>query len=251
MHLKICGLNHDIVWENPQDNFKIIECRLADATADVFLLPEMFSTGFSMNVQTLADCSCTTLRWMKDFAKKKNAAVAGSVSVCEGGEYFNRFFFVQPNGNFQHYDKRHLFSYSGENKIYTPGIERVIVEYKGVRILLQVCYDLRFPVFSRNRDDYDVVLYVANWPASRVEAWSHLLKARAIENLTYVFGLNRIGEDGNGLSYEESSGVFFADGKEVTRKEGNLVFADIDLESLRLFRDKFGFLNDRDDFVIK
>ena len=251
MHLKIYGLNQDIVWETPQANFQLIEKELSGITTDIIVLPEMFSTGFSMNVETIADRSSETLEWMKNLSRNYSAAVAGSVSVYEEGKYFNRFYFVKPDGSYAQYDKRHLFSYSGENKIYTAGNERVIVEYKGVRILLQVCYDLRFPVFSRNRDDYDVVLYVANWPSTRVDAWKHLLKARAVENLAYVFGLNRIGQDGNGLFYEESSGVYFADGKEISKKEGNLVFAEIDLVRLKDFRDKFGFLNDRDDFIIK
>lgn len=160
-------------------------------------------------------------------------------------------FFVKPDGEITFYDKRHLFSFSGEDKVYTPGKERVIVEYKGIRFLLQVCYDLRFPVFARNNDDYDAILYVANWPEKRVGAWEHLLKARAIENLSFVFGLNRIGTDGNDLLYQESSHCFFGDGKEISQKQGNLVSAELYMEELNDFRKHFQFLNDRDSFSIQ
>ncbi|MDT3408068.1 UNVERIFIED_CONTAM: putative amidohydrolase [Pseudacidovorax intermedius] len=160
-------------------------------------------------------------------------------------------YFVHPDGQTDFYDKRHLFSFSGEDEVYTPGKERVIVHYKGFRILLQVCYDLRFPVFARNNDDYDMIIYVANWPEKRADAWEHLLKARAIENLCFVFGLNRIGTDGNDLFYRESSHCFFADGKEIAVKEGNIISADPDLQELLEFRKHFRFLDDRDHFTIK
>lgn len=249
--MKICGLNMNIVWENPQENFDLIDRKFRDVNAEVLLLPEMFSTGFSMNVEYIADHSNLVLQWMQNFAKNKKAAVAGSVSVFEHGRYYNRFYFVHPDGQFQYYDKRHLFSYSGENKIYTPGDERVIVDYKGFKILLQVCYDLRFPIFSRNKGDYDLAFYVANWPAERVEAWQILLKARAVENVCYVFGLNRIGKDGNNLSYTASSAAYFADGSEVSNIEGDLVFLELSKTKLFDFRNKFGFLNDRDAFILQ
>lgn len=249
--LKVCGLNMDIAWKNPLQNFQLVEREFKDAAADLFLLPEMFPTGFCMEAQEIADRSGETLSWMKNFAAAKNAAVAGSVSVEENGRFYNRFYFVKPDGSYDFYDKRHLFSYSGEDNIYTPGKERKTVEYKGFKILLQVCYDLRFPVFSRNSDEYDVALYVANWPQTRVEAWRHLLKARAIENLCYVFGLNRTGTDGNGLLYEESSMVFAPDGKEISDKNGNLVSAVFNKEDLQKFRERFQFLNDADRFNIK
>ncbi len=146
---------------------------------------------------------------MKVLAKNKNAAIGGSVSVKEGNNYYNRFYFVKPCGDYHFYDKRHFFSYSGEDKVYSKGNNRVIVEYEGVRFLLQICYDLRFPVFSRNKGDYDMALYVANWPIQRIDAWNTLLKARAIENQAYVFGVNRVGTDGNGLEYPESTHCFF------------------------------------------
>lgn len=249
--MKILGLNLDIDWKNKQSNYKNIETALEKETADIFLLPEMFATGFCMEPKEIADRNEETLSWMKSFAKLKNAAVCGSVSVEENGKFFNRMYFVEPDLKVHQYDKAHLFTYSGEDKVYTAGTERVIVHFKGLRILLQVCFDLRFPVFSRNKNDYDVIFYVANWPESRVMAWEHLLKARAIENLACVFGLNRIGVDGNELNYQESSHCFFADGTEISEKNGNLVEANLDLEKLQNFRQKFPFLEDRDEFELK
>lgn len=248
--LKIEGLNLDIKWKAKVLNYQQIEEDLRDREADLFLLPEMFATGFSMEPEEIADRNEESLAWMKKFAREKNAGVCGSVSVEEQGKFYNRMYFLKPGGSFVKYDKRHLFSYSGEDKVYTPGNDRVVVEYLGFKILLQICYDLRFPVFSRNLGDYDLAIYVANWPEKRVEAWEHLLKARAIENQAYVFGLNRIGTDGNNLFYRESSHCFFADGSEVSEKTGNIISTEIDLEKLKDFRTQFRFLDDRDQFEI-
>ncbi|SDI30585.1 Predicted amidohydrolase [Chryseobacterium taeanense] len=249
--MKITGLNLDISWKNKEQNFKHIEKELQHQEADLFLLPEMFSTGFCMDAAEVADTHQESLDFLKKMAREKNAAFCGSAPVEENGKFYNRMYFVHPDKKVDFYDKRHLFSFSGEDKVYTPGNERVIVNYKDFRILLQVCYDLRFPVFARNNNDYDAILYVANWPEKRVAAWEHLLKARAIENLSFVFGLNRIGTDGNGLFYQESSHCFFADGKEISQKEGNLVTAELNLEELKDFRNHFQFLNDRDSFSIE
>jgi len=248
--LKIAGLNLDISWKNKEQNFKQIEEEFGSVEADLFLLPEMFSTGFCMEAEEVADRNLETFTWMKSFAKSKNSAVAGSVSVEENGKFYNRFYFVLPDGSFEYYDKRHLFSYSGEDKIYTAGTERKIIDYKGFKILLQVCFDLRFPVFSRNQNDYDAVLYVANWPKSRVEAWKSLLKARSIENQTFLFGLNRIGTDGYNLEYEESSLVYFPNGREISERKNNLIRSEWNLDELKEFRNKFPFLNERDEFEI-
>lgn len=250
MKLTVAGLNFNIHWKDKDKNFSEIEQRLSGCDADLFMLPEMFSTGFCMEAEAIADRNGESLLWMKDFARRRNAAVAGSVSVYEDQKFFNRFYFVKPDGSAEFYDKRHLFSFSGEDKIYTPGTERVVAEYKGFRFLLQVCYDLRFPVFSRCTGDYDVALYVANWPKSRVEAWKHLLKARAIENQAYVFGLNRIGTDGNQLEYEESSRCHFADGGEISARQNDIVTAEFDIGKLKEFREKFPFLKDQDGFEI-
>ena len=166
--LKVAGLNLDIVWKDKNRNFSLIEEELKGIQADLILLPEMFSTGFCMDAEEIADQNNESLNWMKDFASRKNTAICGSVSIKENGKFYNRMYFVEPNGNVQQYDKRHLFSFSGEDKIYTPGKERVVINYKGIRFLLQICYDLRFPIFSRNIGDYDIALYVANWPEKRV-----------------------------------------------------------------------------------
>ena len=161
---------------------------------DLFVLPEMFSTGFCTSPEGIAESSdSATLQWMKQKAAEHNCAIAGSVSVEENGKFYNRFYFVHPDGNVQWYNKKHLFTYGGEDKHYTAGQERVVVNFRGVRFLLEVCYDLRFPVWSRNRGDYDAAIYVASWPSPRVEAWKALLRARAIENQCYVLGVNRVG----------------------------------------------------------
>ena len=195
--MKITILQRDIVWASPEENV-----RRADETisrnpgADIYVLPEMFSTGFCTNPEGIAESfDSPTLQWMKQKSAEINAAIAGSVAVTSEGKYYNRFYFVKPDGSVSFYDKKHLFTYGGEHLRFTPGQERVVVEFRGVRILLEVCYDLRFPVWSRNRGDYDMILYVASWPTPRVSAWSALLVARAIENQCYVAGVNRVGED--------------------------------------------------------
>jgi len=197
--MNITLIQADLVWNDPAANRNRFEREIfAVGETDLVVLPEMFPTGFCTRPREAAEPDGgPTLAWMRRTARKKGAALAGSVAVEQDGRYFNRFYFVRPDGATVHYDKRHLFTYGGEHKEYTGGDRRVIAEYKGWRILLQVCYDLRFPVWSRNRDDYDMILYVASWPTPRVEAWSALLKARAIENVCYVAGVNRVGDDPN------------------------------------------------------
>jgi omega-amidase len=195
--MKITILQRNIEWANPQANVaradEAISC-LPDS--DLFVLPEMFSTGFCTQPEGIAESADSeTLHWMKRKAAERNCAIAGSVAVCENGNYYNRFYFVHPDGAVQHYDKKHLFTFGGEHKRFTAGTERVVVNFRGVRILLEVCYDLRFPVWARNLGDYDMILYVASWPTPRVDAWSALLRARAIENQCYVAGVNRMGVD--------------------------------------------------------
>lgn len=250
-NLHITGINLDIAWKDKERNFTNIEQHLNTKSADLFILPEMFSTGFCMEASEIAENTDKTVSWLKTMAEAKNAAFCGSVSVVENGSYYNRMYFVEPKGKVDFYDKRHLFSYSAEDHVYTKGTHRKIINYKGIRILLQICYDLRFPVFSRNNDGYDLIIYVANWPESRIFAWETLLKARAIENQCYVFGVNRIGTDGNHLNYPESSYAFDAEGKLISICENKLVSADIDLNKLKNFRNQFPFLLDRDSFIIK
>lgn len=248
--ISIKALNLNIKWKDKNANFESIEGSFKYEKADLFLLPEMFSTGFCMDAEEVADQNLETLKWMQKFACEKGSAVCGSVSVKDSNNYYNRMYFVKPDGSFEFYDKRHLFSYSGEDKIYTKGHSRKIIEFNGFRILLQVCYDLRFPVFSRNRNDFDLILYVANWPESRIDAWNTLLKARAIENQSFVFGLNRIGTDGNNLNYPESSYCFDSTGMVISTVSNQIVSAELNLNQQNEFRQKFPFLNDGDDFKI-
>jgi len=249
-NLKISGLQLDIVWKNIPENLQAIEAKLRDQEADIFLLPEMFATGFCMDVEEIADDKNKILGWMKSFAMKKNAAVGGSVAVKENGRFFNRFYFVEKTGKVQVYDKRHLFSYAKEDQHYSAGKEKMVFEYLGWKILLQTCYDLRFPVFQRNRENYDIMLNIASWPDTRILAWKTLLKARAIENQCYVFGLNRTGTDGNTLFYSGESKCFFADGTEISEISKEFITADLNREKLQEYRKKFPFLEDQDDFEI-
>lgn len=253
--MKIVILQTDIYWANPKENLKRAEEMLKKyAEVDLFVLPEMFSTGFCTQPQGIAESvESESLVWMKRVAAERNCAIAGSVAIEDGGKFFNRFYFVHPDGLVQSYDKKHLFTYGGEHKQFTPGTERVIVSYKGVRFLMQICYDLRFPVWSRNRGDYDVALYVASWPVPRIEAWRALLRARAIENQCYVVAVNRVGEDPN-CSYCGGSEVINPYGKAIAICEDYKACgaeAVIDMDVLEDFRKKFPVLNDADDFCLR
>ena len=253
--MKVTVLQRDIVWANPEENRRrcdeVIE---RNPESDLYILPEMFSTGFCTNPDGIAEnLDNETLQWMKSKAAEKSAAIAGSVAVTDGKRYFNRFYFVKPNGSVAFYDKKHLFTYGGEHHRFTAGEERVIVEWKGVRILLEICYDLRFPVWARNRADYDMIIYVASWPTPRVAAWSALLVARAIENQCYVAGVNRVGTD---PACEYCGGTVVIDpyGKTIAEcpmDEESEASAVIDMDALVAFREKFPVLNDADEFERK
>ena len=252
--MKIALLQSDIEWAMPCRNRFEAEAMMASAPGcDLYVLPEMFSTGFCTSPEGVAEPEpCDSLKWMKDSAEMFSAAIAGSVAVEENGRFFNRFYFVTPDGNAVHYDKRHLFTYGGEHLKFTAGKERKIVEYKGVRILLQVCYDLRFPVWSRNRGDYDMALYVASWPETRADAWRQLLKARAIENQCFVAGVNRIGTDPSN-SYCGGTMLIDPYGKVIAEcADGmeSVAVAEISMEELAAFRQKFPVLDDADDFEL-
>lgn len=252
--MKIALLQSDIEWTMPCRNRFGAEAMMASAPGcDLYVLPEMFSTGFCTSPEGVAEPEpCDSLKWMKDSAEMFSAAIAGSVAVEENGRFFNRFYFVTPDGNSVHYDKRHLFTYGGEHLKFTAGKERKIVEYKGVRILLQVCYDLRFPVWSRNRGDYDMALYVASWPETRADAWRQLLKARAIENQCFVAGVNRIGTDPSN-SYCGGTMLIDPYGKVIAEcADGmeSVAVAEISMEELAAFRQKFPVLDDADDFEL-
>ncbi len=253
--MKITVLQRDIVWGDPQANRdRADEAMALLPDADIVVLPEMFSTGFCTQPEGLAEgADGETLQWMKRKAAERDCALAGSVAVCEDGRYVNRFYFVQPDGRVDHYDKKHLFTYGGEHLHFTAGKERVVVDFRGVRILLAVCYDLRFPVWTRNRGDYDLLLYVANWPTPRIEVWNTLLRARAIENQCYVAGVNRVGTDPV-CAYPGGSAVISPYGKTLAEcpwgGEG-AASAEIDLEALDAFRKKFPVGDDADEFTLK
>ena len=252
--MKIVILQTDIVWANPSANIeKADEIINRYEGVDIFVLPEMFSTGFCTKPEGIAEKSDSgTLEWMKQTAQRKKCAIAGSIALEEKGQYYNRFYFVHPGGTVEWYDKKHLFTYGGEHKHFTAGTRRVIVNYKDVRILLQICYDLRFPVWSRNRNDYDIAFYVASWPTPRVEAWKLLLKARAIENQCYVVGVNRVGKDPN-CDYIGGSAVIDPYGKIIEACEDGKAceaVVEIDMSELEAFRKKFPVLNDADPFEI-
>lgn len=253
--LKVALLQKNIAWGDPVKNRKNFSNAMElCGKADLYILPEMFSTGFCSKSQFFAEPSGnSSLEWMKECASRFNAAIAGSIAIDEGGIHYNRFYFVKPDGATDFYDKRHLFTYGGEDNFFKGGKERRIVEYNGFRILLQVCYDLRFPVFSRNMKDYDLAVYVASWPASRAEVWSALLKARAIENQCYVIGVNRVGDDPES-HYSGNSIAIDAYGHTVaacTPEKEETVCAELDLAELEEFRKKFPVLEDRDIFELK
>ena len=248
--MKVTILQRNIEWANPALNIeRANEAIDRNAGADLYVLPEMFSTGFCTQPEGIAESSDSdTLRWMQHKAAEIDAAIAGSVAIEEQGKYYNRFYFVKPDGSVTYYDKKHLFTYGGEHLRFTAGEERVVVEWRGVRILLEVCYDLRFPIWARNRGDYDMILYVASWPTPRVAAWSALLVARAIENQCYVAGVNRVGTD-PACEYCGGSVVIAPYGKTIAACADNTeceATAEIDMEALEAFREKFPVLKDAD-----
>ncbi len=240
----------DIAWGDCQGNVRRVDAMIDNAPeADLYILPEMFSTGFAADPEGMAESeNGKTVEWMRRKAVAKDAAIAGSLAIRSGGRYFNRLYFVKPDGEVTTYDKRHLFSYAGENLHYTRGEERVIVEWRSVRIMLQVCYDLRFPVFSRNNGDYDMIIYVASWPTSRIKVWDTLLHARALENQCYVAGVNRVGRDPN-CEYCGNSLIISPYGEDLAvcgSGEESAKMAEIEMEMLRSFRKKFPVIDDAD-----
>lgn len=253
--MKISLVQMNLAWCDKESNLRCAEelIRLHPG-ADVYVLPEMFTTGFCMEPQLAAEpMEGVTLAWMRGMAAEMDAAIVGSVATAASeGDYRNRMYFVEPDGRVTYYDKHHLFSYSGEDKCYEAGKERVIVEFRGVRFFLQVCYDLRFPVFGRNREDYDVALYVANWPDKRRMAWDVLLRARAIENQAVVIGVNRVGTDPM-CNYDGGTAAIDFFGYVAARCEDNaeqVVTYEVKMDELCHYRDKFPSLVDSDDFSL-
>lgn len=237
--MKVELLQKDLVWADPEANLAAFDAEIAARPgADLYVLPEMFTTGFATRPEGIAESEGKGLAWMKRISSERGCAVAGSIATLENGKYYNRFYFVTPEKVWQ-YDKHHLFTYSGEHHHFTAGNEKVIAEWQGVRFRLAVCYDLRFPVWLRNADPaYDALVIVASWPSPRAEAWKALLRARAIENQCYVIGVNRIGDDPS-CHYSGDSAFIDAYGQDAE---------EIDMDALRAFREKFPVLKDADKF---
>lgn len=254
--MKVALIQSPLVWEDPKLNRDYFEQKInsIEERTDLIVLPEMFTTGFTMQPALVAETmQGDTVLWMQSLAKAKNAAITGSVVIIEGGNYYNRLLFVFPTGEIQFYNKRHLFTLAGEDKSYIGGAHKVIIEYKGWKICPLICYDLRFPVFARNVEQYDLLLYVANWPKTRINAWDTLLKARAIENMSYTIGVNRLGTDNNDLEYIGHSQIVDYLGNSVIepqKKEGVFI-AEIHKEALLDTRKQLDFLKDKDTFELK
>jgi predicted amidohydrolase len=261
--LKITLIQSDVHWEDTEANLAMFEEKIwqIGPSTDVIVLPEMFTTGFTMNASRLAELmNMRTFKWMKQMADQTNALILGSYIVKVHERFYNRLLWMEPGGHFKTYDKRHLFRMSDEHKTYSPGESMLIGTWKGWRICPLICYDLRFPVWSRNKWDftarklsYDLAIYVANWPTTRGEAWATLLKARAIENLSYVVGVNRIGQDGNGIEYSGHSAIISPKGEAIFTNDEMESSRTIELSanSLEAFRDRFPAYLDADDFTIE
>lgn len=248
--MKVTIIQQDLIWANPSENVARADQEIDRYRgSDLYILPEMFSTGFCTCPEGIAESADSkTLELMKSKAQQTGAAIAGSIAVNEDGRYYNRFYFVTPDGSVAQYDKKHLFTFGGEHEHFTPGDERVVVTYRGVRILLEICYDLRFPVWSRNRGDYDMIIYVASWPTPRVDAWKALLTARAIENQCFVAGVNRVGTDPSN-EYSGGSRIIDPYGRimaECMDGEQMAATAEVDMALLQAFREKFPVMNDAD-----
>jgi predicted amidohydrolase len=254
--MKIALIQSSLTWENQEKNRNTFEKKINAITdkVDLIILPEMFTTGFTMEPNSVAETmDGETLTWLKNFAKAKNSAITGSLVITENGNFYNRLVFVFPSGEIQFYDKKHLFTLAGEDEIYRAGNQKLIIEYLGWKICPLICYDLRFPVFARNTENYDVLIYVANWPKIRINAWDALLKARAIENMSYAVGVNRIGEDNNGHQYNGHTQVVNFLGEYILEpiEDKGVFIVELNKAELLLARKKFNFLNDRDTFVLK
>lgn len=254
--LRLALIQAELHWEKPAENRSKFESliRSVAGSSDLVILPEMFSTGFTMKPGNVdVSESEKTRQWMLELAKDTETLIVGSIAFAENSRYYNRLIAAFPGGQYHKYDKRHTFTLAGEDKVYEAGTERLEFEYMGFRICPLVCYDLRFPVWSRNTRDYDLLLYVANWPLQRVAAWDALLKARAIENMAYVAGVNRVGEDGGGYAYNGHSAVYDMLGEQLCFR-GNtegIVQVGISKTSLSETREKFRFLQDRDRFTLE
>lgn len=255
MELKVAAIQANLQWEDKTANLEYFTRKIASINnADIIVLPEMFSTGFTMNAVAMAEVEDgATVEWMKEMAIESGGVICGSVIISENQKYYNRLFWMQPDGNYSTYNKRHLFSMAKENETYTAGDTKLIVEYNGWKICPQICYDLRFPVWNRNAEGYDILINVANWPERRNYPWKILLKARAIENQAFVIGLNRVGEDGNGVQHSGDSAIIDPLGEVISVSAGveSILEAILRKDDLIRIRGKFPFLQDKDQFEIK
>lgn len=257
--LTLTILQTDLHWEDKAANRQLLEQKIRSIEkTEIVLLPEMFSTGFSMKPEQLAETmDGETVQWMRRLSAEKKIIIAGSLIIEEDGQYYNRLIWMLPNGQHGVYDKRHRFAFAGEDEQYTAGSKRLIASVKGWKINLLICYDLRFPVWARQSvneegPEYDVLIYVANWPDRRSHAWKTLLQARAIENQCYVAGVNRVGDDGNGIHYSGDSMVIDPLGEILYHKkeEEDIFTITLEKEHLQTVREKFPFWKDADQFMI-
>jgi omega-amidase len=254
--LNLSIVQADLHWHDATGNREQFSAAIngIEGQPDLIVLPEMFTTGFSMDAPSLAEpMDGETVTWMTETAKARDSAICGSLIISEGDRFYNRFICVEPNGSMTTYDKRHLFRLADEHNHYAQGNEIQTFELNGFRICPMICYDLRYPVWSRNRDNYDLLLYVANWPSKRHNAWATLLRARAIENLSYLAGVNRVGQDGNDLPYIGGSAIIDYLGNDLADlgDQPGTATATLELEALQKFRERFAFHKDADDFTIQ
>lgn len=255
--LTVAVIQSNLIWENPEENRKHFNDKInaIKPGVDLIILPEMFTSGFTMNATDVAETmNGETITWLTQHATHNQCAITGSLVIKEGGNYYNRLIFIEPSGKITQYDKRHTFTLAGEHKVYTAGTKKITLEYKGWNICPLICYDLRFPVWARNTEDYDLLLYVANWPKPRISAWDALLKARAIENMSYCIGVNRVGLDGTNYEYPGHSGVYDVLGNRMDTFEPNKEMTEIvtlEKNHIQKYRDRLNFLNDRDSFSLE
>jgi omega-amidase len=260
--IKVAIIQSDLLWEDIPGNLSHFEEKISliKEAVDLIVLPEMFNTGFSMNPEACAEMQDgTSTQWLKKKAEEKNCVITASLLTAEGGKYFNRLIWMMPDGNYYHYDKKHLFRFAGEDEVFSAGNRRITTTFKGWNFCPLICYDLRFPVWGRNTLDnekfgYDCLVYIANWPEKRRDAWMSLLKARAIDNQSYVIGVNRVGIDGKGNSYSGDSMIFSPSGKILQQIPANKESTEIitlSYSELQSFRKQFPFSKDWDKFKIE
>jgi predicted amidohydrolase len=251
--LNIAGIQSPIIWEKKSANLEHFNqvLKTLNDDIDLVILPEMFQTGFTMDPTHLSETMVgDTIEWMKEKAKQYDCCISGSIIIEDGGEYYNRFLFVKANGEIQNYDKRHLFAYGGEKECFSPGKLNETIKIKDWNILPRICYDLRFPVWNRKAKQADLLIFTANWPSTRITHWDTLIKARAIENQVYTVGINRIGQDGNGLIYTGHSSAYRFDGQCITNlyDAETVMIVRLEKEEQKNYRTKFPFLQDADDY---